>query len=508
MLFISVPVFNGSVDNDYGLDNFDKMFKPLSYNESHSDKNTLFGPSYICYYPHQPSQHLENPLSQYENDGFLIKRDINDTSNFEGPTTISDFEEGNGYTIPAFGVEYGSQKQSIFKNIIVNMDNPQVTEVAVANQFNIANNYSKNIRRLEMEGQDLFKIYSNYSYTCKVDMMGCAQIQPLMYFQLNNIPMFRGAYQIINVEHNITPGDMMTSFKGVRINKTQIPLQKNLMSIDMESLIGRASIINEQAKTINYNFVSIDDSLTNNIKMEGEHNKSTVSANDLIKLNNDKFNRYVTFQQEHLKTNFNRLNPSLRQLIYCIALDLPEISKGLDYKLGFCITSATRDDALTNSYHRRMTGPNSTPFSPGRSRDNYEGYLLSDDGLSVSSEMVSYKYMGCAIDIRGTKNGKEDREDASIILFQHIAHKYTKYLKQLIWEVDGKTYQEKVDLIHIASLGELSKDNKGDIFAGRLDRGTPNTKTYTINESENLSSRYKNICKDIDRTYVNVNIGA
>ena len=278
------------------------------------------------------------------------------------------------------------------------------------------------------------------------------------------------------------------------------------MSIDMESLIGRASIINEQAKTINYNFVNIDDSLINNIKMEGEHNKSMVSANDLIKIN-----KYVTFQKEELKTNFNRLNPSLRQLIYCIALDLPKLSANLPYTLGFCITSATRDDALTNSYHRRMIGPNSTPFSPGRNRDNYTGYLLSDDGLRVSYEMVSYNYMGCAIDIIGTINDIENAsinpsENPSIILFRHIAHNYTKYLKQLIWEINENSQQE-IDLIHIASLGELSKDNKGEIFAGRLNMGTPNTKTYTINESENLPSNYKNICKDIDRTYVNVNIG-
>ena len=42
-------------------------------------------------------------------------------------------------------------------------------------------------------------------------------IQPFMYFQLDNVPMFTGAYTIINTRHNIRPNHMTTSFKGVRV---------------------------------------------------------------------------------------------------------------------------------------------------------------------------------------------------------------------------------------------------------------------------------------------------
>ena len=42
------------------------------------------------------------------------------------------------------------------------------------------------------------------------------QIQPLMYFQLDNVPFFHGTYLITSVSHSITPNSVMTSFTGVR----------------------------------------------------------------------------------------------------------------------------------------------------------------------------------------------------------------------------------------------------------------------------------------------------
>jgi hypothetical protein len=54
-------------------------------------------------------------------------------------------------------------------------------------------------------------------------MMGNMQITPLMYFQLNNVPLWKGAYTIIKVSHEITAGNINTNFEGVRINRYAIP---------------------------------------------------------------------------------------------------------------------------------------------------------------------------------------------------------------------------------------------------------------------------------------------
>jgi hypothetical protein len=74
-------------------------------------------------------------------------------------------------------------------------------------------------------------------------MLGCTQITPLMYFQLNNIPMFRGAYIITNVNHKITPNDFTTIFTGVRVSKYKIPINVETVSL---SLLGIGYIDNNQ----------------------------------------------------------------------------------------------------------------------------------------------------------------------------------------------------------------------------------------------------------------------
>ena len=50
---------------------------------------------------------------------------------------------------------------------------------------------------------------------------------PGMMFQLNNIPMFKGVYMIMSVEHKIVQGDITTTFKGVRMKKNSLPYVEN-----------------------------------------------------------------------------------------------------------------------------------------------------------------------------------------------------------------------------------------------------------------------------------------
>ena len=49
-------------------------------------------------------------------------------------------------------------------------------------------------------------------------------IQPMMYFHLENVPMFWGAYLITEVKHNIKPHYVTTTFKGTRVPRVIIPL--------------------------------------------------------------------------------------------------------------------------------------------------------------------------------------------------------------------------------------------------------------------------------------------
>lgn len=239
LLFLSLPTYN----NWYDAKTMESIFTPnFTTTNKELDSNQL-GNTYILMYTNEDSHFLDcrdDETNMFANDGF----DIADTWGNQIPEdTQGLFELMTGDNInicvPAFGVSYGKQNQSFFKNITINMDNPKQTDVSLANQFQLAQsgshgdaNYPRAI------GQDIYSIYSNRSYTCTVEMLGCMNIMPMMYFQLNHIPMFKGAYMIISVSHSIRAGEFITKFTGVRVSKNQIPRNKKV--IDLTSLKDRS----------------------------------------------------------------------------------------------------------------------------------------------------------------------------------------------------------------------------------------------------------------------------
>ena len=69
--------------------------------------------------------------------------------------------------------------------------------------------------------------------------MGNACIQPTMYFNLRYVPMFTGPYLITDVEHNITPNNMETSFTGIRSPFFDLPNIEDIVSKVNKSFIER-----------------------------------------------------------------------------------------------------------------------------------------------------------------------------------------------------------------------------------------------------------------------------
>jgi hypothetical protein len=60
-------------------------------------------------------------------------------------------------------------------------------------------------------------------------MMGCALIQPMMYFNIRNVPMFSGPYMITKVSHSISEGEFNTVFEGVRQPFYSLPTIDNFL---------------------------------------------------------------------------------------------------------------------------------------------------------------------------------------------------------------------------------------------------------------------------------------
>lgn len=192
--------------------NIETMFKPIPYIEMERPDNH---PDFVVLYPYEASSKLDVNGADYPDDTFYL----NESTTW--PAMINSKSDTDP-AIPAFGVTYGQMYQNYFKNIQVDMNTPMVTEQSIKAKFMVSGAMQpsqNNGTRITTVGQDLYTIYSNNSYTCTVTMMGCAWVQPMMYFVLQNVPMFRGSYLICKVSHQITPGDMITTFVGVRMSK-------------------------------------------------------------------------------------------------------------------------------------------------------------------------------------------------------------------------------------------------------------------------------------------------
>lgn len=207
-------------------DNMMKMFKPIPYNSMPSPRRH---PDFVVVYPYEPSKNLDINNGEFKDDGFML--------NDENYTPIAIRSRGDNedmwYHIPAFGVSYGKQYQNYFTKINVNMSNPIATQQSIVAKHVILQSANGDSSK-GVQGQDMYDVYSTQSYTCTVEMMGCAWIQPMMYFVLTNVPMFKGSYMIMKVTHNITPGNMTTTFTGCRMSKNSNKLIENVFTDDLD----------------------------------------------------------------------------------------------------------------------------------------------------------------------------------------------------------------------------------------------------------------------------------
>lgn len=235
-MFFALPDYIniGSDNQKDAISAMETVFTPIPY--SNIDRIESFN-KYIVMFV-QPS-HINNNTNGYSYDSFdIYSHDTNDISilsTFKKQAMNGTSENDNensirvnryGYNIPSFGVSFGRQHNSIFKNVSVGMQNPVQTEQAINATANLANRGRGSGSRMIFYGQDIYPVYTGYSYTATVEMMGNAQIMPLMYFQLFNIPMFRGAYMIYSVTHTMKPGDMTTTVKAMKMSKHTLPYCK------------------------------------------------------------------------------------------------------------------------------------------------------------------------------------------------------------------------------------------------------------------------------------------
>lgn len=192
-------------------DTWNEAFEPLD------DISIDSIPNFICQYHSSTSEYLQDDLD----DSFTIS-----SGNY--PPDYNNSED-----IFAFKVAYGIENQSYFKEI-----NLSTAEHAnTIESFRLADEISSLGGKTvpSIQGQSLYNIYENYSYTATITMLGCVMIQPMQYFELCHIPLFSGTYMIQEVSHQLTnKNDMLTTFVGVRVSKYVKPIVNEFVkSVDI-----------------------------------------------------------------------------------------------------------------------------------------------------------------------------------------------------------------------------------------------------------------------------------
>lgn len=264
-MFLALPDFiDSNVNNDAELakkefswkkEDLQQLFSPLPYNSmNETQPNNVFVFIYTQKFSNNASENTDVRFDSYmmnntetwpdelnrdvfeeygmyghkTNDDIQSLHPNNSLSKTESPLVSSRY----AYMMPCFGVTVNRGNNIIFKSINVSMDSPAITAVAAETLENIytkaANDGS---RRAYFHGQDIYSVYSQYSYSCEIEMMGCAQVQPLMYFQLLNIPMWRGTYMIYKVTHSLMPGNMTTKFVGMKMSRNRLPYATGYFTI-------------------------------------------------------------------------------------------------------------------------------------------------------------------------------------------------------------------------------------------------------------------------------------
>jgi hypothetical protein len=205
---------------------------------------------YLAIYAYVPSQHLamnENVDYRYRDDAFDLRR-ATDNPLLENQIDKTNWDKSN--KVVGFNVDFGPQNQQIFKQLDIAQDPGLPTAESEQVLTQMANLYRN--RGGATQSASLYNVYRNRSYKCSIDMLGNALIQPTMYFNLRNVPMFSGPYMITKVTHRISMNGFDTFFDGQRQPFYSIPSIDNLLqSLSTKILTTIKERVESQEKILN-----------------------------------------------------------------------------------------------------------------------------------------------------------------------------------------------------------------------------------------------------------------
>jgi len=198
-------------------------------------------PNFVCMYIGGSSSYITG-ISRYKNfteDGIVdltgpgLGKDFVKSDDVQDNPERDNQKAGNRKfpwgDVRAFRVRFAQQNQSMFKDMKIDSKEFPETNESIQILSRIAGDHRANAPI--PKGQNLYNLYENRAYSATISGLGNMMIQPTQYFQLENVPLYNGAYLILSVEHEIVPNKIHTSFTGTKILKYPIPRVTNPASI-------------------------------------------------------------------------------------------------------------------------------------------------------------------------------------------------------------------------------------------------------------------------------------
>ena len=298
----SQPVAEGS--NEFANSLFG-TFTEVDYRES--------SPKIVCFYAGKPSEHLDlrrNVDYRFRSDSFDLAR-IADTPFLEKLIDKRNWSTTN--KVVGFNVDFGTRNQGMFYNIVLEQNSGAAT--TEANQVMTETSNAAGGRKSFTQSTSLYNLYKNRSYTCSIESLGNAMIQPTMYFNLRHVPMFNGAYMIQSVRHNIEAGQFRTYFSGVRMPVYSLPkindqiatINQNLLN-NLVTQIQRRKSENETTGLTSNNVISAGNTITASQQYQRE--SSSTCLNNILA--NPNYSRYEGVESVLTEMNFKDFSNALR----------------------------------------------------------------------------------------------------------------------------------------------------------------------------------------------------
>ncbi len=347
------------------------------------------GPKLVCFYVDRPSTYvstIDNKNYLFRDDAFNMLRE-SEIPFLESQEDKKDWALSNKCV--GFVVDVGTRNQNIFYGFNMSQDSGKATSETL--NMNYLMGLQASGRNVSTQNVSLYNVYKNLSYDCEVVSLGNAMIQPTMYFNLQHVPLFNGPYFITEVNHNITPGNFQTSFKGTRQGIFTLPtIDRYLQSIN-ENLLTKIEQRLNQGKEQTPITAETNQQKINSIPTDSKNKKQP--ENTCSSLLADRYSTFVSVNPTETYVSLVEMansikertnNPVLQTMVYVVSY-LFSYKDGMmrSYNNTYANIELTKPMSPTDTYFSasycciETSSKRIVPLANFNSLDNYLSFVIS-----------------------------------------------------------------------------------------------------------------------------------